>query len=206
MKGIILAIILIVIHILFVYNAHNNGKTFYDDRQKNNKTKPKIFDIGYKYLPDYSQIKNIDIIILVFIFFPLIFHTSSIEEFLTYTSLSNMFRYITINTTILPKDKNCDDTNFNIVNLINGHCYDKIYSGHYASATTISMILYNNNVSLYYILPYNLISALLLISSRSHYTIDIIIGGYVAITTYLLKINTTSLTKFYEKNIINHLL
>jgi hypothetical protein len=112
---------IILINFLFVYMSYLNGKTFYDDRIKNNKTTPKIYDIGHKYLPDYSHYNEIHIFMNIFIFLPILFNLSIYADYLSYLLPILMFRYITINSTILPKSKTCDDSDFGILHIFHGY-------------------------------------------------------------------------------------
>lgn len=196
MKHIIYRIILIICHMVLVYSVHYNGKKFYNKRKKENKTNPKIFDLGHKYLPNISHVKYINMLINILIFFPLFIDISMFDEFLSFMIPIVILRYITTNITILPNcDKNCKDDDFNLFNMLNGHCYDKLFSGHYASATLISIFLYKKNYNKFFIGIYNLLSALLLIASRGHYSSDIIFGGYIALTSYLLNFNVNFIEK-----------
>lgn len=174
-----------------VYLCHTNGKIFYEDRKKKCKTTQKVFDISHKYLPDHSKDNFWHIAMNAFIFAPLLLNLSILDDYLSYSAPILFFKQIVSNVTILPKNKNCDDSNFSLLYFLNGHCYDKIFSGHFASSVLISMILYNRGIvtNPYVLGLYNLISAYLILATRSHYTVDILIGGYVAVTSYLLKIN-----------------
>jgi hypothetical protein len=124
----ILFIITFIINIFFLYTSHNNGSKYYNDRINKNKTTPKLFDISYKYLPDYTD----DPILLFFInfsvsIFPLILHYlfgyTILEEYSYYLILIFLVRMIMINLTILPKIKKCN-IDMNAYSWLNGHCYD----------------------------------------------------------------------------------
>ena len=191
MDDIVFMLIMIVIHVFFVYICHDNGKTFYRERQKNGKTTQKIYDVGHKYLPDWSHIDFWHVMMDIFIYSPLILNSSILEDYLSYSTPIVMMKYITSNVTILPKSENCCDENFNLIHLLHGHCYDKIFSGHFAGSVLISLLLFEKDIVTdpKILIGYNLISAFLILATRSHYTVDILIGGYVAITSYLLGIN-----------------
>jgi hypothetical protein len=189
-----LVILLVVcFHIFAVHNVHNNGKQFYEKNTKN-----KIYDIGHKYLPkiESKYIPKIEMLSNIFICLPLIFRPSIIYDLITYLIPIYLFRHITTNVTILPKNKKCNDNDLTITSFFNGHCYDKIFSGHYAIAMIISLLLYYNaNVDIKIIILYNIIAIFLILVTRGHYTIDVIIGGYIAITAFFLKLNIDFLEK-----------
>lgn len=199
MNDILFVIILIIIQLIFVYLCYRNGKNFFSERERQGKTTQKIFDISHKFLPNYSDNDTLHILLNIIIFSPLVIYPSIIGEFLSYIIPILLFRYITTNTTILPKTKNCNDENFKLINLINGHCYDKIFSGHFACSVIISLLLYHDKLiqNTFILSFYNLLSAYLLLITRAHYTVDLILGGYIAITAYYLGINIDFL-----KNII----
>jgi hypothetical protein len=198
MRKIIFRMILLI-NILFVYMSYLNGKTFYDDRIKNNKTTPKIYDIGHKYLPDYSYYNETHVLMNIFVFLPLLFNLSLFSDYLSYLLPVLMFRYITINSTILPKSKTCDDSDFGILHILHGHCYDKLFSGHMASSIITSLLLYKKNIvtNLKLLSIYNLTSAFLILVTRSHYTVDILFGTYVALTSFFLDINVDLLKNIF---------
>src|SRR3989338_3754426 len=188
---IIIYFVIIITILTFTYISYYNGKTFYDTRKKNKKTTHKVYDIGHKYLPDYSNNNLWHVVVNLFVFFPLLMNLSIFEDFISYIIPIMIFRSITSNVTILPKTKTCDDIQFRPINLIHGHCYDKIFSGHFVSSVLISMLLYSKGIvqNIPILVFYNIISAYLILITRHHYTIDIIIAGYVAITSFLLGIN-----------------
>jgi hypothetical protein len=173
MKQIVYSVILIVINMILIYMSHKNGKTFYEERSKKCKKSHKVFDICHKYLPDHSHDDSWHVAMNIFIFAPLLFNMSIFEEYLSYSAPILLFKQITSNVTILPKSKNCNDDSFKLMYFLNGHCYDKIFSGHFAGSVLISMILYNRGIvtNPYILGLYNLISA------------------YLILTSYLLKIN-----------------
>lgn len=195
MKNITVLLTLLILQVVSVYLCYYNGKTFFTDREQQGKTSPKIFDLLHKYLPDYSEKDHLGYLMNIAIFFPLIMYPQIISQFISFMIPIMMFRYVTTNVTILPKSKNCKDENFGIFNLINGHCYDKIFSGHFACSIIISLLLYNNNLidNVGVLALYNVISAYLILVSRSHYTVDILLGGYVAATSFALGININCL-------------
>ena len=186
-------IIILLIIFIFSYLTHHYGKTFYDNRIKNGKLQPKIFDISHKYLPNYSSnlllISLMDIIILL----PLLFGKKFITEYLNYYLVILLIRFFTTFVTILPKTKNCDDSNFTILNFLRGHCYDKVFSGHFASSFLFIILLYHLNIyrNLYISTLFLLFHAFLILSTRSHYTIDLIVSIFVVLTVfnYKLKFN-----------------
>lgn len=188
-------IIFIVIQLALVYTVYINGKKFYEERNKNTNIKYKIYDIGHKYLPNLSKIKNIEEITNLFLFFPFILEPQIITDFFSYILPIYMFRLLTTNATILPKASNCDDSTFGFFNFINGHCYDKLFSGHMATTSIITSLMYRKNYDAKFLFLYNLIISFLLVSSRQHYTADVLFGGYIGYTAFCLDINAKTILK-----------
>lgn len=192
-----LIIIFILLHIIFTYITHINGKKFY-------KKKTKIYDIGHKYLINFSKtstVKNIvNFLVIIYILILLINDFNAYEELLDYLIPIFLFRNITINTTILPKDKNCNDNHIGLYDILFGHCYDKIFSGHMSVIIMTSFLIYKRNIikNKLYLVLFNLIMSILILSTRGHYTIDVLMSAYISICNYMLKINTTSILNFMD--------
>jgi len=195
-------IIIIILHFTSIYITHKNGKTFYDEREKKHNKKTKIYDIAHKYLPKCKDINlsidQIETFMNIFMYSPFLWNPSLIYDYVSYIIPIYLFRSITTMTTILPKDKQCNDKEFKFYNFINGHCYDKIFSGHYASVMIISLLMNRQGVNKTIILFYNLISIFLILVTRGHYTIDVIIGGYIAATAFLLNFNLDFMQELIE--------
>jgi hypothetical protein len=182
-----LILVLLVLHISLAYNVHNEGKTFYDNRIKDGKTNQKVYDIGMKYIPDMSENKILEnianwiVVILILVFR----NVKLLIKFIKLILIIIMIRHIFTTLTILPKDKNCKDDKFDTSNLIFGHCYDKIFSGHYASVLLIFLIAYDMKLltNIGFMIANLVIYAILLIALRFHYTIDIAVS--IIVTTFV---------------------
>jgi len=187
----IIIIILFAIISLFSYLTHLNGNKFYENRIKNNKINPKVYDIGHKYLPNLSENNFLLTTINIFVVIPpliifLLYGNDIFYEFIYYFFIIYLIRMIMINLTILPKYKMCEDK-FEIYNLFNGHCYDKIFSGHFASIFLLILIVYKHNIitNIPILIIYGLFNFISILLTRSHYTIDIIVAIIVVLVAYL---------------------
>ena len=188
---ILIFLVLIIIHIFSTYNVHITGKTFYNNRINNNKHIPKVYDIGFKYIPDLSSYKKLKILVDILPFIlPLFFNYNVILTFFELNIYINIIRYIFTSLTILPKINNCDDSRYTFENIVFGHCYDKIFSGHFASIMILILIAHNmkelNNIYLSSI--FLIIYGIMIISVRYHYTIDIAIAILISIIIYKFNI------------------
>lgn len=176
------------------YMVHKLGSAYYISRVKQNKTTPKVFDIGHKYIPDLSENKILEILSHILAYSPLFYFYFYHRELLdTYVGLNItilFIRSIFIFVTILPKHKTCDDSIYTLKNLLIGHCYDKIFSGHFSSTLLGLLILQSNNIiSLSVSCVLGALQALLIIATRSHYTIDILVAFYVTWTVFKLNLH-----------------
>ena len=188
--GFILLIILyIIFHVLLNINVQKNGNQFYLNREKNNKTRSKVFDILHKYIPENENLEWVTHIILCIMILPLFIKNDSQLYFdlVILLILINLIRDITINLTILPKNKTCKiEHPTNIPQHIVGSCYDKIFSGHFAFVFILSLLYYSNSLitSIPLLVCINLINSYFLLLSRSHYTIDIVVSFFVVYLVY----------------------
>jgi len=149
--------------------------TYYINRV--NKKNPKVYDIGHKYLPNIEQYEYLINLIGLFIIYWLFYNVSFIVEFIILIILIYIIRIFTIQLTVLPKMKNCSYNNFTL----NGFCYDKIFSGHVAFLFLFTLFLFHyKNISLLSLIFINGLYGLLIIATRAHYTIDVIVSLLVS--------------------------
>lgn len=162
-------ILLCLVVIFNIYFTQKNEKF-----AKNNVTTDKpLYDIGHKLLIDTSKFRIINDIIPfilgLFAFFSP-FRTNLVNSII----LGIFIRMFTIYSTILPVSTT-NKCNFD--GSFIGGCYDKIFSGHMTINILSSIVLFKQNNNLLYPLIFlNVIAGLLIISSRDHYTIDVILG------------------------------
>lgn len=184
---------LLAVQILVSYFVYSTGKHFYASRVKNGKTNPKVFDIGHKYIPDYSNNAKIETLLNILTLLPTAFFMlKGDQQFFTYSITIQIIRLLFIFVTILPKHKTCDDEKYTLSNIFNGHCYDKIFSGHFATVVLSCLILYYTyNVPLSYLIVYMVVVAGLILATRSHYTIDMVVATVVAHWVYIQKLRLT---------------
>jgi hypothetical protein len=169
------------------YHLENKSEIFYNNVKL--KQKSKIYDIIHHNLP---SMRNLYTIANIFPFI-LLGVAAFIDLKLLYIILGFLvpiliFRLFMINITILPKDKKCDIKKNSCV--YTGGCYDKVYSGHFAVIFTSLLVLYTNKyIDIFTLTALSTISGLLIITSRSHYTIDIFVSFLVVIVAYQNNIN-----------------
>lgn len=172
----------------YVYlHLENKSEIFYDNIKL--KKKSKIYDIVHNNI---KSTRNLYTIVNIFPFI-LIGVACFIDLKLLYTILGFLvpiliFRLLVINITILPKDKKCDIKKNSCI--YTGGCYDKVYSGHFAVIFISLLVLYTNKyINIFTLTALLTISGLLIITSRSHYTIDILVSFLVVVVAYQNNIN-----------------
>lgn len=191
LMNIIHLLFLFLFNIILSYNVHYQGKNFYDARIKQGKIIPKVYDIGMRYIPDYSKdntltsIANIIPCILPII---TLYNTHYLLQFYYVLTYVFILRHIFLNFTILPKYKNCKDESYTLENVFLGHCYDKIFSGHFAIVSLLALFLYKYNIftNLWVLGSALLAYATLIISLRFHYSIDIVVAMLATFSVFTL--------------------
>jgi hypothetical protein len=188
----------IIIFIVFLVNNYNLnfieniGEVFYS---KNHEF-PKIYDILHENCAHVDKFEYAsDIISLILIIILIFLDINMFYNYLGFIIVIFIIRIFTNMLTILPKNNLCVTSNsFSF----RGGCYDKIFSGHFASAFIASLILYKNNyINAILLVLINLINSLFIILSRNHYTIDIIMSFFVSLVIYQ---NNFNVCKFIDKS------
>jgi hypothetical protein len=166
------------------YAATQVGKDHYE-RQA---CKMEIFDIGYKMIPQFD-IPWYMHEAYTCLWLPILFTLPDPLKFEITQAVSTRFiallalRAITTVTTILPKQEPCNST-FTWKTLVTGMCYDKVFSGHTALAVLVSLAFVSSGVWPAWVgWLYTSGMAALLLVTRGHYTVDIVLGaafGYLS--------------------------
>lgn len=177
----------------FILQTLSNGFLYtMQDRKSNYKP---LYDVIISNVPDlskYNFIPNILMFILsTFLIIPLYIkpNYNVFMSLFKYLSVILFLRSITTSVTILPSIVNGCKFKMNLITFLNGHCIDKIFSGH-TSVSLLLVYLYNKyNIitsNLIYVLLFiQILLALSLILTKEHYTIDVILG-YLITTMILL--------------------
>ena len=147
-----------------------------------------VHDVGYSIIPRYDIPFNIVNLIAVLVLTPLLFSTNDVRlnvlwTVLYFSTLTMLIRAITINLTILPpSDEACDREKFSIIELLHGHCSDKIFSGHQSVATIIGLAMMQAGlISPLTGLAHSGIVGALLIATRAHYSVDVFLGFLIPV-------------------------
>ena len=167
------------------YITNNIGDRFYKGKNI------ELFDIFHQILPDlysYGNITNTIPSIFVGLYI-LLFLPSTLQiEFLAKFIIILFILSFAIISTILPGHNDCE-VNPNILTTFIGDCYDKVFSGHTAMVLLLCLILYREHIiSITNLISINLINILLILATRSHYTIDIIVSIFITSTIFNIKL------------------
>ena len=169
------------------------GDTFYMNQSSHF---PTIYDILHEELPHIPMLEHMsDVICIVLLLSLVVLDRTIFYYFLGFILTIFIIRSVTIFVTILPKNKKC---NVKYASMFRGGCYDKIFSGHFATGLLATIMLYSNNyINLMLLLLINFANALFIILSRSHYTIDIIVALFITLFVYTNNLNVCKLLDKY---------
>lgn len=160
------------------------------ERHYNNNNNCTIYDTLLQVLPDLRKYHLfIDLIALVGVISLFFFSTKTLVYELFAKFIIIMFiRAFTILTTIFPKDEHCDTT-LNLRSYLFGGCFDKIFSGHTSFILLLTLLYYREHIiGLYSLLGINLFNMFIILSTRGHYTVDVLLAIFVTTTIYSVKI------------------
>jgi hypothetical protein len=153
-----------------------------------------LYDIIMSNTPDLSRypfIPNVFLIIIsIFLIIPLFIKPEPkfFISLIKYYSIIILIRTITTQSTILPASGKCKS--YGLYKYINGHCIDKVFSGHTAISLILILQYYRYNIVniniIYLLLIIQSLLSLSLILTRGHYTIDIIIAYVISISLFSL--------------------
>jgi hypothetical protein len=169
--------------LVFVSNYYVQvlGNEFYKSDQKG-----KIFDLLHITLPDLHEYKPYNYVIITLTALSFFFIPNPIpivKEFAGKFLLIMVVRAITTIATILPKHDKCD-TQMGLLDYFKGNCYDKVFSGHTAFVLLATLIFWRQGLispAFFYFI--NILNMAIIILTRSHYTVDVILA---VVITYLV--------------------
>ncbi|RIA84653.1 hypothetical protein C1645_831952 [Glomus cerebriforme] len=167
-----------------------------------------LVDLGFKVIPHTEQLFLADLFMLT-----LLVGSISISLFLAESNIARLiiirrifwmltfllsFRMITLSVTTLPSPKSCNPlvpgNFFNMlktgVNLITGSikaCTDNIFSGHSIFITTSVILLRvycRYKYIVYYSYLHGLVALSLLLATRIHYTVDVLLAVFITYATH----------------------
>ena len=179
-------IVAIILHFLCTSYVWETGTMHYITNNNTN-----IYDIIHNNTPDYSRFNYTKNLYLLLFFIPIISNINLITsniilEFIIKFCIVLIFRSIFMVTTILPKQNGCSVKSLGWFDMtIGGTCYDKILSGHFAFGLLLTLMMFKYNFvkpdRYYYFIILNIVHAIILAVTRSHYTLDIVLALFVTL-------------------------
>ena len=178
--------LIIVIAVLYLIYSHfiNKyldiiGKDHYDDEIR-------IYDLCHTHLPNYEKyefIGNIYIVIVLLFVFKSSKSISIIFDLIAFIIPIYFVRSILTLINVLPKSSEC---NYNpSLAFINGGCYDKIFSGHAAFVFILTLLLKKYRIiNFATLIILNIVNVSIILFTRTHYTIDVIVSFLVSYIMY----------------------
>lgn len=181
---------------LIPYILHIISTNLLTDKFNDVKSYKPLYDVIMSNTPDLSDYENVSnylfFFIAIFLIIPLYIKPNN-KVFISlfkYFSVLVLLRSITSYVTILPSQTSKCKNSFGLLRYINGHCIDKIFSGHTATSLIIILMYHKYNIisknMVYFLLGVQFLLAISLIVSRGHYTIDVVIAYLITIFVYLL--------------------
>lgn len=104
-----------------------------------------------------------------------------LHRFLYQCATLMFIRSATVAATVLPSPTECEPDMFV---LVHGGCYDKIFSGHTAYLTLASLYLWRRGLSAWLACGVVALEAIILVASREHYTVDVLIAIVLAVSVF----------------------
>jgi hypothetical protein len=178
--------LIIVIAVLYLIYSHfiNKyldiiGKDHYNDEIR-------IYDLCHTHLPNYEKyefIGNIYIVIVLLFVFKSSKTISIIFDLISFIIPIYFIRSILTLINVLPKSSECNYNPF--LAFINGGCYDKIFSGHSAFLFILTLLLNKYKIiNFATLIILNIVNVSIILLTRTHYTIDIIVSFLVSYLMY----------------------
>jgi hypothetical protein len=151
------------------------------------KSPDRIWDLVWEYGPDLHTYQWLIQVIPSVLFLSLFFIQKSdsiLYEFVLKFIIIMLVRAITTISTILPKEERCNDE-ITWHTPLNGGCYDKVFSAHTAIVTLFTLIFLRENLissASFWIL--NFAQMALIVLTRAHYTVDVVLGFLITYLVY----------------------
>lgn len=179
---IIQVLVCLLIYIISLQFVYHKGKTFYKDQGH-----VRLYDISHQYLPNFFHLKPMKDFWLLLLLIPFLNFSGDkfglIREIIGYVIVLTIIRAGATALTIAPMtDSRCDSEN-----RINwaGSCYDLALSGHTAFGLIVSLVFLETGLINYtFLILFNVINILLILSTRSHYAIDCLTAVVVTLLVF----------------------
>lgn len=155
-----------------------------------------VWDAGHAYFRDVSHLAAFkDAFQLVFVvpFLTRVPSTLLLAEFAARFGVILLLRSLLLCTTVLPRHDHCKlPRDLGMIQSVTGGCHDKMFSGHFSFGLLLTLLAFGHgyvrlnvcNAVLFAAL--NVANALLIVSTRSHYTADVVVAALVTLLVFKL--------------------
>jgi hypothetical protein len=172
------------------------GYVYYHTKSAELNNTSKIKPLKDLIMDNTYDLRNIEYILnplLIIFFMPYMTPTNYIYliDYLKIFSIIVGLRIITSTVTEIPSSNpECKPNKNGIFKYLLGHCYDKIFSGHTAATLLLILVAFDKQLitfNKYIILQIlQVLYALFLISTHSHYSVDVILSYIIVIPIFIL--------------------
>lgn len=152
----------------------------------------KIIDLFHTYLPSIDIMYLSDALVAAQLLYTLKEMPAFLyKEFALIMGITQLCRVLCMISTILPPLKNYEDK-ARLMG-VNGSGTEYIFSGHASYSAASFMYLYALGFSPKLLILYNILSQSLIIASRNHYTVDVVLSWIIVPLIYGNRVNFSNL-------------
>lgn len=170
-------IVVVIICLISQYYTEKIGESYYSKHTNNT-----LWDVSYQVLPNLCKYEFIIDILLVLSFIPLLVNFQYSGEFLKLILILFLIRAVLVVVTVMPGHDECEKSNFSF---LPGHCFDKIFSGHTACFFLLTLIYHKYKIiNIQQLVIANIIFSILIVATRSHYTVDVLLSYIITILLF----------------------
>jgi hypothetical protein len=164
--------------------------SFYTGKSHYGARTPELFDAAHAVLPDMrtnTALVFANAYLMPLVVFACAFRAGVQAPYMRRTSVALIVRALLTTVTVLPSA--CDIEQLSFMDYIQGHCYDKIPSGHFIVAGTLLWMLYKRGTMRAADAAIAAVAvALCILLVRAHYTIDIAVSALLILAIDGLRI------------------
>lgn len=188
MHGVFYFIIFVILRVIIYDYKHKRFRKFYEDSQPS-----ELYDSGFQYIPIIRFHFLDDVLVLLPVFLG-IYYKINFNEFLFMLTVIYVLREITTSITLLPPTPFCFErskdkaSKSEYITNISGTCNETIFSGHTSLMLLIFLFILpkiQSNLLKILIYIYAILTSIVIIGIRSHYTIDVIVAWVICILFYV---------------------
>ena len=199
-KKIQLFLILIIVWIIEVIISKNIEININHINQNNKYNNIELEDTGFKLVPKLdSKLNYLDDLLISILVIPLFYFDINVKKLLKIIIITRLLRLICMKSTILPSpNSKCNEYLVKKEKLIGkyytiffGRCNETIFSGHVSLMLICILFIlpFVNSMMKIFLYIYAILTSLIVISLRNHYTIDVVLAWVITIPIFIINSN-----------------